>query len=384
MRRLIVGALIALGLLVADPALGQTLTVRVAQVDSARACVVQSRGFTRGSLTRGDTAIARHRRGVTGPELLTLLSGWRGSDSSNVTVQTRCLSIIEAILAGTPPPPPPDTTPPPPPPPTDTVTPPPPPPGAGVVLRCNWSTATGATNTAHSDGGCFSHLPGALTSRGRVLEVVPGAPVGWTATPNVLQVTQHGPEFWGFVQEQNKIPQGASYFVRFYARLGGANTIPTNHPVKVDYLTIQAVLWMSQNVRGGTYQPGINLDRATGPTANGGQRRYVAPAIAQPEWHRFELHVEVLDQSGRHRIHPRVYNAAGELVADASRYTFISGGQTLAEFYAGGGYNQADNLDLLRRLTMGYEGTAGTPDLGERWYYAAVEVRTDTWPGPVR
>jgi len=31
---------------------------------------------------------------------------------------------------------------------------------------------------------------------------------------------------------------------------------------------------------------------------------------------------------------------------------------------------------------MGNNGQAGSSDTGRYWYYAGLQVRTDTWPGP--
>lgn len=251
-----------------------------------------------------------------------------------------------------------------------------PPPDGTLVFASAWDHARGTTKEAHTDGGKWSHAPADQTTRARVLEVVDGAPLGWTKTPNVMQVTQHGGSFWGFVEDRVKVPVGVSYELSFSVRMGGNNTIPSNHPVKNDFLTIQAVAWAAQNVGGGTYRPMVNLDRATGGGASGGQRRYVGPSLPQVDWFTFRVLYELLDQTGRFRLFPRIFDQAGNQVADEADYDFINGGQTLAEFYAAGGYVQADSLDLLRRITMGYEGTGGTPDLGEVWHYADVEVRT--------
>jgi len=118
------------------------------------------------------------------------------------------------------------------------------------------------------------------------------------------------------------------------------------------------------------------------------QYGYSAPRLNQNAWYRFEYHVEYYDPANplRYRVWPRIYDANGNLVADATGYRSNDGTQTqtLAQHYAAGGYGTAGTRDRGRFLSMGYEGTSGNNDVGGRWYYAGIEVRTDGFPGPIQ
>lgn len=299
---------------------------------------------------------------------------------------------LRAVTPEPPPPPTPDTTQAPPPVPPDTASPTPPepdttsgPPAEAIVFESAWPVA-GATNPARLSGG----WDGAPSSNPSVLDVVPGSDVGWTRTPNVLRVTQRSADFYGFVEERNQIPQGVDYFARVFIRVGGpsgCNSQGSNHSVKADYLTIQHTFWALHNASAAacTYTPFFNITRTMGRRPGDGsgqsaQSQFHAPSVAQQVWYCFEFHVQVLDAERRFQVWPRIHDMAGNLVADADDYRQETG-RTLREFYASGAYSQADSFDQLRRFAVGYEGTAGSQDRSENWYYGDVKVATDNWVG---
>jgi hypothetical protein len=106
------------------------------------------------------------------------------------------------------------------------------------------------------------------------------------------------------------------------------------------------------------------------------------------QWYRFEWHVEIFDVDSRSaRIWPRIYDLAGNLVADASTYiqeAHPSRAVTLQQWYDNGGFHRFTNLEMARRFGLGYEGSATAVDTGRKWYYAGVEIRSDTWVGAIR
>lgn len=253
------------------------------------------------------------------------------------------------------------------------------------MLDCDWGTALGTSNEAHRDGTCWSNAPADNAMRAQVLAVVPGSQHGWTATPNVLQVTHRGAAAWGFVEDRTKIPQGTSYCLRFYVRVNPATNVGANHPVKSSFAggTIQHIWWAPHQLTGSTYRPLLNYDNAGG----GGQRQFWGPVLQKGTWYLFVIALELFDREARrYRLIPTVYDLAGNPVGGPASYVNTAG-QTLPAFHATtNGYGQSSSLDYLRYITFGMEGPAasGTPGPEQGWQYAAVAASTNGCPGPVQ
>jgi len=266
---------------------------------------------------------------------------------------------------------------------TATVTTPEPepaPPSGEVLFRSSWNSGTGNGDAAVSDGGIWPALVCPAFARQPVLSVVPGSQIGWTATANVLQVTNRGSEYCGQVETRNQLPQGQDLFIRMYIRVENESQI-NFHPVDLNCCgDIQVPLWSIDRPQAGvSYVPRMIIK----PRDGRGDQRFSPPALAQRQWYRFEWHVDYVS-GGRSRVYPRIYDLAGTLLYDADDYRHQDTGQTLQAFYDAGGYNTFSNLDLARRFAIGYEGSAMARDNGALWYYAAVEIRSDSWVGPVR
>jgi hypothetical protein len=256
---------------------------------------------------------------------------------------------------------------------------------SGMVLTSDWSTATGNGFNAISDGGTWNdiyvsgnHAPSMGTY---VLTVVPGSAAGWTLTPNVMQVTHRGSNYAAFVQNTNAVPLGVSYYMRFYAYVKPTNTYTSFHPVKNRWQAPQYVFW-SLGPQGSGYFHRINhiVDHT------GNQRAFwPTTTLNQGVWYRFEFFVEIIDSGNRrYRVWPRVYDMNGNLILQASNYRLNGGdmgGGTLQAYYDSGSYGVYSSLDFGRQFAMGYEGTGGTPDSGQQWYYAAVAIGTGGWIG---
>ena len=255
----------------------------------------------------------------------------------------------------------------------------------GRLFRSDWSSATGSSDRAHSDDGRWTDLICSSTVRSRVLAVVPGSTADWTATPNIMQVTNRGEQNCGMV-ESVVAPRGASYFIRMYIRVEDENQF-SFHSVNVNALgDVQVPLWAIFNpVAGVDYSPKLTLAHPN-PSAIRDWRPRTKIRMAQ--WYRFEWHVEIFDVANRSaRIWPRIYDMAGTLVADASAYiqeAHPDSPLTLQQWYDNGGFHRFTDLEMARKLGLGYEGPAGAADRGRKWYYAAVEIRSDTWAGPIR
>jgi hypothetical protein len=255
---------------------------------------------------------------------------------------------------------------------------------AGELFRSDWTTALGATDAAQSDGGKWDNLICPGPYRNRVLSVVAGSNVGWTATPNVLQVTNRGEVNCGLVEVSNAVPSGTNFYIRVYIRVEDENQ-PSFHSVDLNAVgDIQTPLWAiwdpSPRV---DYNPKLTLNNPTSSKLGNWRPRQ---KLSQGVWYRFEWFVEFVSVSARTaRIWPRIYDMADSLLYDASSFVaYDQSDTTLEQYYNGGGSTRFSDLKLARRFGLGYEGTRGASDQGRKWYYAAVELRSDRWPGPVR
>jgi hypothetical protein len=253
---------------------------------------------------------------------------------------------------------------------------------ANILFRSHWDTE-GNSLDAITDGGRWDNtvcvIPDGQGSTliQNIMSVVPGGPVGWSATPNVMRITQRGATMCGNIETMTSISEGQSFYARMYVRYDDNQW--NFHPVTLNCCgSIQGVLWASHDPAGSTYRPVISI------TGDNPWRVWGPPAeLPKGQWYRFEWHVEFVAQS-QARVWPRVYDMQGALVADATTYRNTwTNERTLAEHYALGHVHEFSDADLARRFGLGYEGNALAEDTGLHWYYAAVEVRADGWPGPV-
>jgi hypothetical protein len=255
----------------------------------------------------------------------------------------------------------------------------------GQLFRSDWSSVRGNSDDAHSDGGRWTELFCSPAVRRRVLAVVPGPSAGWTATPNVMQVTNRGDQNCGLV-ESVVAPRGASYFIRMYIRVEDEKQ-NSFHSVNVNSMgDIQVPLWaIFDPVAGVDYSPKLTLAHPNPSEIRNWRPRMKIPMA---QWYRFEWHVEIFDVANRSaRIWPRIYDMPGNLVADASAYiqeANPSSPLTLQQWYDNGGFQRFTDIEMARKFGLGYEGPTGAVDNGRKWYYASVEIRSDTWVGPIR
>jgi hypothetical protein len=107
-------------------------------------------------------------------------------------------------------------------------------------------------------------------------------------------------------------------------------------------------------------------------------------------WYRFEYHVDFVG-ANRVQVHPRVYDAAGTLLfsdADFQQEDYGSAAWngsrtwTLASYYAAG-HSFCVEPRWVNDFGLGNNGQQGASDTRLPWYFAAVQIRTDRWPGPV-
>src|SRR2546425_5093019 len=102
--------------------------------------------------------------------------------------------------------------------------------GGGVVFESNWSTDTGTSRRAVTDGSRWNKYWEFNRGTGvQLLSVVPGGPGG----RNALRVLQRGARYAANVQQNNVVPRSKGFFVRFYMR-NDDTSAAGDHVVTVD------------------------------------------------------------------------------------------------------------------------------------------------------
>lgn len=270
----------------------------------------------------------------------------------------------------------------PPPPPPPPPGPPPPPPPAGTVFTSLWSTATGNTQNAVTDGGRWPVL--ACSSYPNVLSVVSGSSVGFTQTTNVLRVRMRGGSFCGMLQVNGVVPVSTTHYGRFYVRndeTGSRNghAAAYNNVHGGSGADIQAVPWTREATASGA--------NAWKMTLGGGAAypfdRFDSPDLTNGVWYRFEWQMEYRTNNTV-RMWPRIYDMAGTLLYDHDDYEQHDGGPTsLGEWYAASPNNviTLGSPSHARNWGMGNEGPGNAPDTGGDWFYAKFALSTTGWIG---
>lgn len=349
---------------------------------------------TSATLEVGDTlrlnATARDRRGrrLSGvavswssaqPSVATVTGDGRvialNVGSANIVASSGGVSASAAISVN----PAPTPTPPPP-----TSPPPPPPTSATLFFSSDWSTATGNSDHAITDGGTWNNVY--CSGRNTTLSVVPGSSVGFTRTANVLRLQQLGTTC-GMLERLNAIPLSTSHYGRMYFRndetTSRHNHVMTYFPVG----RIQTAIWN----RSGT-ATGVNIRFRTYYAANGADAVYPHAhwilgngsreiELAHATWYRYEWHMEFLTPT-TYRLWPRIYTVDGtEPMYD---HTDFYGGDfsvSLAQFYASGGSFGFSDVSMARHYGIGNEGPASGLNSGQYWYHAAIALGTGGWIG---
>jgi len=269
--------------------------------------------------------------------------------------------------------------------------------GNGIVFESDWSTATGRGSNAVTDGGRWPHYDefnggGSDT----LLSVVAGiGPSGH----NALRVLQRGDLLSARVQVDNLVPQSTDYYVRYYM-MNEDTSSSGDHIVTVDTYQYPNLTYVrkSSHPQGwnfviGVYGCGYNYPVGYwGPDQNSFDVDTLPQPMSLGTWYRFEYYVHFTD-ANHIQVHPRVYDANGTLLysdADFQQTDYGSSGDwngsqtwTLASYYAAG-YDFCVDPTYMSNFSMGNNGQQGAVDTGLPWYFAGVEIRSDTWPGPIQ
>jgi hypothetical protein len=304
-----------------------------------------------------------------------------------------------------------------------------------VVFESNWTTGAGADPRAIMDSGSATPWDiwedgsqGTLQGGAHIMEVVNGiAPLGYLSSLRVQQrgSTDIDPNAWADVRRVKAVPTGnTDYYLRFYVMTSDVNGTAGDHGVEpwIDASQYGDIVYLSK--REGPTGWGLKLlIEAFGPPVGpngrypifnwflvGQQNPEAIPleVLSYNTWYRLEFWVH-FTVPNRMQVHPRVYDASGTLLyqdADFVQEDYGSaadcGGAsdwTLERWYSriistcnptgDFGVNQhpapeqvAQGATTLQSIVMGNNGQAGALNTGLFWYYAGVQIRTDTWPGP--
>jgi hypothetical protein len=289
-------------------------------------------------------------------------------------------------------------------PPRDTVVPPvapppvtvppvtPPPISSAMAFTSDWSTATGTSQAALLDGGKWTRIY--CQQHANTATIVAGAPLGWTKTSNVLRLQQLGETECGTLEKVDLLPASTSHYGRMYFR---NDEIGTQHNHVATYnpgvgAPIQLAFW---NRNGSASGVAIFLRTYFSASGQGSAYPLNFWAIGTPNrpgmdrlsngaWYRYEWHMEYVTPR-TYRIWPRIYDMAGTLLYDATRFFQNdypqSGTHSLATWYAAGNTFGLTDPQLARRLGLGNEGPATSGRTGGFWYHADVAISTTGWIG---
>jgi hypothetical protein len=257
--------------------------------------------------------------------------------------------------------------------------------GTGIIFESNWDTGVGLAGSIVSDGGKWpNYWEFNGGSSVQLLSVVSGGVNGH----NALRVQQRGSSYAANLQVDNFIAPSTDYYLRYYMKNDDTSS-SGDHIVTVDTYNYPNLTFMRKYGGASSYRIVMSL-YGCGYTYPIG---HWSPAqnLTNGQWYRFEYFVHFVDAT-HVQVHPRVYNAAGTLIMSDAEFLqsdYKAGGSwngrddwTLASYYAGG-YNFCVDPSWMNDLGLGNNGQQGAADTGLYWYFSAVQVRTDTWPGPV-
>jgi len=253
-----------------------------------------------------------------------------------------------------------------------------------VLFQSNWDTDTGNTPDAVTDGGRwpnyweFNH-----GTNQQLLTVVPGGPNGH----NALRVVQHGPSLAANLQIDNFIAPSRDYYLRLYMRnddTSGAG----DHVVTVDTYQYPNLTFVRKfgDVDGWKFVSSMYGCGYTYPVGHWGS----AGKLNNGRWYRLEFFVHFTDAT-HVQMYPLVIDDNETLALTADQFEQSSYGLevwngrndwTLGSYYESGRSFCVDPA-FVNDFGIGNNGQQGAADTGRAWYFAAIEIRTDRWPGPV-
>ncbi len=281
---------------------------------------------------------------------------------------------------------------------------------AGVLFSSDWNTATGDSDTAVTDGGTWDNINNTPFEGHTRLEVFPpDHPV--LNGNNYLGVWMNDWMWCGVWQYNVWTTDATDIYYRFYQR-----TYPHNIEPNAIYFNNGHFVQPFQ-----PYPPDNQMSTNTWFGIRGADQNqwwayisgqghndkwdypYQYPGLCcldTGKWYRIEGHIHYFRESTEQRgdvhettrvptyTHFRIYDENGVLVKDTDDWTLgdpstQSPVYTLQEWYDMGRYWWYEGV--ANSWMMGNNGPYSAQGAGPNWCvdYAAIEIRDDTWPGPV-
>jgi hypothetical protein len=266
-----------------------------------------------------------------------------------------------------------------------------------TLMQSTWSTATGTSETAMSDGGYWNEIYGLPTNAPQTLGVIASssAPAPFARTTNVLRITQRGSTLNGTLQRTNALPLNASYYGQLFI-LNAGNTSIHNHPLTQNLIGGFMSIPLGLQGDATNWFPFVRFANGTYPRIQYSPGAVGVPGIsrlAHNTWYRWRWFFQIIapGNGGTFRIYPQIYSynnaaptALGTLLYDASTFfqqdTTGAAGQSLQAYYDGGGTFTMVDAALARNVALGQEGSGGATDTGVPWYVGDFHLTSDGFP----
>lgn len=259
-------------------------------------------------------------------------------------------------------------------------------PAVGNSFSARWTNGDGTGVTAITDGGRFRD---ASNGQG-VLSVVRAASAGLPAEWGGVIRTRMMHLGWGQMTA-TVAPQSTTHWGRVYYRSDagrrsqhGSGYITSAAGGAFNHWQLLSHAHYGGSSATAPLQWGI---RMAAPYPNS---YAFSPRLEKGTWYRFEWQIEYVTPTTV-RIWPRIYDLAGELVADSDDFTNEEGRSSLTALYAGGhtiglgSPEDAANAVEARDFTIGSEGPSDAngynPTPPAYIYMSAFDVSTVGWIG---
>ena len=215
------------------------------------------------------------------------------------------------------------------------------------------------------------------------------APPGFT---NSLRIQQQGSASTGWcrVAKYNFTLPSKDFYLRYYYRTDDVAGTRGSHVVQYALTNYGDLVYLSQLEYAAGWSIRMTLGAYNGPNVTMPNWQLANPtALAYGKWYRIEywVHFTALD---RIQVYIRVYDDTNTLVLtekdfipdpDWGQWT----GATLASYYAGTNPGGVTDFKVtparLVNIEFGNNGSASATNTGRYWYFAGVQIRSDTWPG---
>src|SRR3989441_3355820 len=270
----------------------------------------------------------------------------------------------------------------------------------GVLFQSNWDTALGTSDAAFRDTSApfgpwtLFEVGGTVGGNPNEMVVVnTTAPVG---ARNSLRIQQQGSSGngWCRVSRLNFIPPSTDYYLRFYIRNDDVAGASQDHVVQPGLVgnIYNDLTYLNKGEFAGGWRPRMVLGGNQGPNQTMPSWDLTGALLAYGRWYRFEYWVHFTTLA-RIQVRVRIYVDTGALRwTEANFQPDPGGGQwttaTRATYYAGtnpgGGITDFGITPAnLVNMEFGNNASASSSNTGLFWYCAGVQIRNDTWPGPV-